>query len=50
MNLSDMLALERRRRLAAERLLDVKQAELSEANRRLSLHARDLSFEIVEKR
>ena len=36
--------------MAAERLLQLKQAELSEANRKLSAHARNLSEEIVEKR
>lgn len=47
---SDELARERRARLAAERLLELKQAELSEANRKLSIHNRNLSEEIVEKR
>ncbi len=46
----DALARERRARMAAERLLLLKQAELSDANRRLSRHARLLSDEIVEKR
>lgn len=50
MNGTDMLAKERRARMAAERLLDMKQAELSEANRKLSAHARLLSVEIVQKR
>lgn len=50
MNVSDLLAKERRTRMAAERLLELKQAELSAANRRLSDHARHLSDEIVEKR
>ena len=50
MNLSDTLAQERRARLAAERLLDVKQAELFAANKELSRHALALSDEIVEKR
>ena len=36
--------------MAAERLLIVKQAELSDANRKLAKHARFLSDEIVEKR
>jgi len=44
------LARERRARLAAERLLEQKQAELSEANRKLAAHARNLSEEIVETR
>ncbi|MDF0601204.1 ATP-binding protein [Psychromarinibacter sp. C21-152] len=47
---SDELARERRARLAAERLLEMKQAELSDANRKLAAHARNLSEEIVEKR
>ncbi len=50
MDIADLLARERRARMAAERLLELKQAELSEANRRLSRHARHLSDEIVEKR
>ncbi len=50
MSLSDTLAQERRARLAAERLLDVKQAELFAANKKLSSHALALSDEIVEKR
>ncbi len=50
MSHSDMLAQERRARLAAERLLDAKQAELFAANRELSRHALALSDEIVEKR
>lgn len=50
MNLSETLAHERRARLAAERLLDVKQAELFAANKELSRHALALSDEIVEKR
>lgn len=50
MNLSDTLSQERRARLAAERLLELKQAELFSANQKLSKHARMLSDEIVEKR
>ena len=50
MSLDDPLAKERRARMAAERLLEQKQAELHEANRKLSRHARALSNEIVEKR
>ncbi len=46
----DALARERRARMAAEHLLALKQSELSDANRKLSLHARSLSDEIVEKR
>ncbi|MGR3371936.1 MAG: response regulator [Pseudooceanicola nanhaiensis] len=50
MNLADKLAEERRARLAAERLLEQKQAELHAANRKLGRHARQLSEEIVETR
>ncbi len=50
MSLANKLAQERRSRLAAERLLEVKQAELFAANRKLGLHARKLSNEIVETR
>ncbi len=50
MSLEEMLAAERRARMAAERLLQQKQQELFEANRKLSLHARNLSEEIVETR
>ncbi len=50
MNLSDRLAEERRGRLAAERLLDLKSKELFEANRKLSQHALSLSDQIVEQR
>ncbi|WP_460272780.1 ATP-binding protein [Celeribacter sp. ULVN23_4] len=50
MSLSETLSQERRARLAAERLLELKQAELFEANRKLSRHARHLSDEIIVKR
>ncbi|QYX56961.1 response regulator [Roseovarius sp. SCSIO 43702] len=50
MNLANKLAEERRGRLAAERLLEQKQAELHAANRKLGKHARALSDEIVETR
>ena len=50
MSLANKLAEERRARLAAERLLELKQAELFAANRKLGLHARQLSHEIVETR
>ena len=50
MNLASKLAEERRMRLAAERLLEQKQAELFAANRKLGQHARKLSDEIVETR
>nr|WP_254813741.1 response regulator [Rhodovulum sp. ES.010] len=48
--MSEKLAAERRKRLAAERLLDQKSRELFEANRRLAQHARHLSEEIIETR
>lgn len=47
---SDAFAKERRARLAAERLLEQKQAELFAANQRLAQHARQLSDEITVKR
>ena len=50
MSLANKLAEERRARLAAERLLEQKQAELHAANRKLGKHARALSEEIVETR
>jgi len=50
MSLANKLAEERRGRLAAERLLEQKQAELHSANRKLGKHARALSDEIVVTR
>ncbi|MEO1139350.1 MAG: response regulator [Pseudomonadota bacterium] len=50
MSLANKLAEERRARLAAERLLEQKQAELQAANRKLGKHAQALSEEIVETR
>jgi len=50
MSLSEAFAQERRARLAAERLLELKQTELFSANQKLSQHALNLSGEIVEKR
>ncbi|SFL73885.1 response regulator [Shimia aestuarii] len=50
MSLTKKLADERRARLAAERLLELKQAELFAANRKLGKHAAELSNEIVETR
>lgn len=44
------LARERRARLAAERLLKLRQEELARANVRLGKHAVALSEEIIEKR
>ena len=49
-NMVEKLAKERRARLAAERLLEHKQRELSAANEKLALHARALSTRIVEER
>jgi len=50
MDLTEILAQERRARLAAERMLEVKQAELHCANRKLSEHARRLSDQVIVKR
>ncbi|MDG1470201.1 MAG: response regulator [Ascidiaceihabitans sp.] len=50
MILATKLAEERRGRLAAERMLELKQAELFAANRKLGRHAQALSEEIVETR
>lgn len=50
MNADDLLTQERRARMAAERLLAQKEAELFEANRMLSRHARTLSEDLVETR
>ncbi|MWB76522.1 response regulator [Pseudooceanicola sp. 216_PA32_1] len=50
MTLASKLSQERRARLAAERLLEQKQAELQAANRKLGRHAQKLSEEIVETR
>ena len=50
MDLAARLAQERRARLAAERLLELKQEELFAANRKLGHRARALTHEIVEKR
>lgn len=50
MSLANKLAEERRARLAAERLLELKQAELFAANRKLGSHAQQLNNEIVETR
>ena len=50
MSLAQKLTTERRSRLAAERLLELKQAELFAANRKLGQHAQQLSEEIVETR
>jgi len=50
MSLQQKLTEERRGRLAAERMLELKKAELFAANRRLGSHARELSDEIVGTR
>ena len=50
MSLTDKLASERRARLAAERMLELKSRELFEANRKLSQHALSLSGQIIEQR
>jgi signal transduction histidine kinase/CheY-like chemotaxis protein len=50
MSLAMKLTEERRARLAAERLLELKQAELFAANQKLGKHAQQLSEEIVETR
>lgn len=50
MSLADKLTQERRGRLAAERMLELKQAELFAANRKLGQHAQRLTDEIVETR
>ncbi|ETW12257.1 cytoplasmic sensor hybrid histidine kinase [Roseivivax marinus] len=49
-SLAQRLRQERRARLAAEQLLEQKRAELTEANRKLGLHARELTEEICETR
>ncbi len=50
MSLANKLSEERRARLAAERLLELKQAELYAANRKLGLHAEALQGEVTETR
>ncbi|WP_298496901.1 ATP-binding protein [uncultured Maritimibacter sp.] len=50
MTTDDILTEERRARMAAQRLLEQKQAELNEANRKLSRHAIALSEDLVETR
>jgi signal transduction histidine kinase/DNA-binding response OmpR family regulator len=50
MSLASKLTEERRSRLAAERMLELKKAELFAANRKLGRHAQQLSEEIVETR
>lgn len=50
MSVENLLAKERRARMAAERKMKTMQGELSDANKMLSSHARSLSDEIVETR
>ena len=50
MSLATKLTDERRKRLSAERLLELKQAELAAANKKLGRHTRQLTDEIVETR
>ncbi|MBV1868394.1 MAG: response regulator [Marinosulfonomonas sp.] len=50
MDVAQAVSNERRARLAAERLLELKQSELFAANAKLSEHALALSGEVVEKR
>ncbi len=50
MSTVDRLAQERRARLAAERMLELKQAELFAANKKLNAHAKRLNAEIDETR
>ncbi len=50
MSLANKLTEERRSRLAAERMLELKKAELFAANRKLGQHAQQLTEEIVETR
>lgn len=50
MSLANKLSEERRARLAAERLLELKQSELFAANRKLGLHAKALQGEVSETR
>jgi signal transduction histidine kinase/CheY-like chemotaxis protein len=50
MDLTDRLAEERRARLAAERMLDLKRAELYSANGAIAAHARVLSDEVIGQR
>lgn len=50
MDVAQAVSKERRARLAAERLLELKQSELFAANAKLAEHALALSDEVVEKR
>ena len=48
MSAVEAIAKERRARLAAEHMLDLKQKELFSANKKLSKHALPLTSEIIE--
>ena len=50
MKFDDALTMERRARLAAERLAESRRNELSRSNRKLSEQARTLAEEVIEKR
>ena len=50
MKIDDALTMERRARLAAERLAESRRNELSRSNRKLSEQARTLAEEVIEKR
>ena len=50
MDIAERLVMERRSRLAAERLLEQKSRELFAANEKLGMHARSLSDQIVVAR
>ncbi len=50
MDIVERLAAERRARLAAERLLEMKSRELFAANEKLALHSRALSVQVIEQR
>ena len=50
MDLTKQLTEERRARLAAEHTLEDKRTELYEANRKIAVHARTLTDEIIEQR
>ncbi len=50
MDIADRLSNERRARLAAERMLQMKSRELFAVNEKLALHARNLFDQVVEQR
>ena len=49
MSLTGKLTQERRARLAAERLLEQKQAELFAANQKLGAHAKKLPLKLLKR-